>query len=422
MTKQKNILFLGGLRLEIEAVKIAHEMGARVLVADYYDEEHAPAKQYADESYLVSATDDEALFELAREKDVNAVFTGYSDALLPHYAKLCERLHLPAYCTQEQAELMTDKGLFKQCCRQYGVSSVFEYSASDIEANLVKYPVIVKPVDRSGSFGIRVCNNSAELKEGIATATNESRSGRYIVERYMTGDEAVLYYYMQDGEVYFAGMCDRYVNHEREDLAQLPTAYIFPSKHTEEHLKSTDKAIKEMLKGIGLKNGPLFLQAFIEDGRPVLYEPGYRLCGARDHAVFSGTNNIDMERLLLKLALNGSYSEDHIERNIDPFLFGKYACKLSPLLRQGTVCEIKGLDYMLNHPSVHRCYLNNNVGDTISEKVLGTLLQIAYRCYIVEDSMESLAKTITDIQNHVTYYDENGTSMMMSPFDASILL
>src|SRR5699024_7250057 len=107
----------------------------------------------------------------------------------------------------------------------------------------------------------------------------------------------VLYYYFQDGNPVFAGMCDRYVFKQASGLAQLPTAYIFPSRFTDNHLKQTDEKIKKMFRGIGMTNGPIFLQAFIEDGIPHIYEPGYRTNGAREQYIIGsvcGISSVDM--------------------------------------------------------------------------------------------------------------------------------
>lgn len=416
----KKLLILGGILSMIEVIQRAHEYGIHVTVTDYL--ENSPAKKYADKSFLISTTDVDAVVELCRKESIDGIYTGNVDLLLPYYADICEKTGLPCYGTKEHFKIMTDKKLFKDICRKYGVPTIHEYTLSDIKNNNIKYPVIVKPIDSSGSRGISICHNKDELESGIEKALSFSPSKQYIVEQYMTGDEVVLYYYFQDGNPVFIGMCDRYVDNEQQGVAQLPTAYIFPSKHLDDHLKNTDGLIKNMFKGLKMQNGPIFLQGFIENGIPYIYEPGYRTNGAREQYIFGSINNVDSVDMLLHFALTGRMSDINIEKISDPFIHGKYACKLSPLIKKGKVEQIVGLDDIIDYPSVVKVVLNNNVGDEITDDKIGTLQQVAYRAFIVEDSLSALKDTIDSIYRSVKYYDTNGSSMMLKEFDTSILL
>ena len=216
-------------------------------------------------------------------------------------------------------------------------------------------------------------------------------------------------------------MCDRYVFKQGESVAQLPTCYVFPSRYTDNHLKHTDGLIKKMLRGINLTNGPLFLQAFIKKDLPCLYEPGYRTNGAREQYIIgsiTGVNSVDM---LINYALTGKMAEYNIEEKIDPCLKGKYGCKLSPLIREGTIKRIEGLDVVESLPSVITTVLNNNIGDSIDDSNYGTLKQVAYRSFIVADSKTELEETIKQVLNSITFYDKNNKSMMLPFFDCSIV-
>lgn len=79
----------------------------------------------------------------------------------------------------------------------------------------------------------------------------------------MNGDEVISYYVMQDGNPIFVGMCDRYTHKEKKDLVQLPVSYIFPSKHINSYMKFSDKAVKNMIRGLGLKNGSIFFNVLL---------------------------------------------------------------------------------------------------------------------------------------------------------------
>ncbi len=418
--KGKRLLILGGIAAAIEICNRAHEFGIEVYVTDYLED--SPAKKYADKSFMVSTTDVDAVVELCKKERIDGVFTGNVDLLLPYYAQICAQLGLPCYGSLEHFKIMTDKKRFKDICKQYDVPVIPEYTANQIEDNDIEYPVLVKPIDSSGSRGISICCNPVELQEGIEKALSFSPSKSYLIEKYMTGDEVVLYYYFQNGTPIFIGMCDRYVNADQEGVAQLPTAYIFPSKYTKSHLMNTDNKIKNMFKGIKMQNGPIFLQAFIYNGIPCLYEPGYRLNGAREQYIMSSINGINSADMLIHFALTGEMADFDIEKKSNPYLAGKYACKLSPLIRTGTIARIEGLEQLNSMKSIVKVVLNNNVGDTVTDKNIGTLRQIAYRAFIVEDSLVALKETIDKIQSIVKYYDSDGNCMMLRMFDTDTLL
>ena len=420
--KQHRLLFIGGLFTEIEAVKIAREKGIYTVVADYYDADKAPAKLYADASTMTSATDVDALVEFAKENDIDSVFVGFSDLLLPYYADVCERLGVPSYGTREQFDVMANKDQFKRACVACGVPTVPEYDDVDSDSlDPALYPVIIKPVDSAGSRGISICNDSEELKRGIKHALDYSPSKKYIVERYMTGDEAVLYYYVQDGNPVFMGMCDRYTSHVQKGVAQLPLAYIYPSIHTQSHIDNADSLYKGFIRSLGIMNGPIFFQVFMDDGIPYVYEAGYRLCGAREHIIFDSVIGVGSQDMLIDFAVSGHFGTVDLEEVADPFMKGKIACKLSPLLKKGLIDHVVGMDEVLALPSVHALITNKVPGYEVKQSDLGTLFQIAYRCYIVEDTLEDMEKTINYIQSTIDFFDANGNSMLMPQFDTSLL-
>ena len=418
--KGKRLLILGGIPASIEICERAHEFGIEVYVTDYLVD--SPAKKYADKSFMVSATDVDAVVELCINENIDGIFTGNVDLLLPYYAQICEKLGLPCYGTLDHFRIMTDKKRFKSICKQYGVPVIPDYTKEQINNNDIDYPVLVKPIDSSGSRGISICHNTEELIIGINKALDYSPNKEFIVEKYMTGEEVVLYYYFQDGNPVFIGMCDRYVNSEQAGVAQLPVAYIFPSRFTETHIKLTDSKIKEMFRNVKMQNGPIFLQAFMNNGIPCVYEPGYRLNGAREQYIMSAVNELNSADMLIYFALTGKMADFPIDEKADPFLKHKYACKLSPLIRPGTIKRIEGIEVFDNLNSVKKVVYNNSVGDTIIDKNIGTLRQVAYRAFIVEDSIIALKETIDLIQNTVKYYDSNDECMMLRMFNTEILV
>lgn len=411
----KKILILGANPETVSLVLKAKEMGLYTIVTDY--DPNAFAKKYADQPENVNAIDVDALVELAKREQVSGVVVGVAEALLPTYCKVCEKLGMPAYSTAEVFEIMTRKDFFKDKCREYGVPTIREFSADDPDS--IVYPVIVKPVDGCSSKGITVCYSSDDLKAAVDHALEFSRSGKYIIEEYMTGDEVISYYVMQDGNPIFVGMCDRYTYKARKNLVQLPTSYIYPSRYIDSYIKYSDEAVKKMIKGLGLDNGSIFFQCFVDsEGIVRTYEPGFRLNGAQEHIIVSKVSGIDAKEMYINYALTGRVADKDLEPLSNPKP-AKISCKLSPIVKLGKISKIEGLDEIRAMDDVVDIRPSYNEGDTVTGE--GTLKQIVCRFFIVSDSKKALKEKIDDIQRVFRVYDEKGENMLIGLFDTEIL-
>lgn len=411
----KKILIMGANPETASLVIKAKEKGLITYVTDY--DPNAYAKMFADVPVNIDASHVDELVEFVGKEKIDAVLVGVAEALMPFYHEVCKRLNLPCFATLEQFKIMVSKDKFKQVCRKYDVPVVEEFSRDNLEA--VKFPVVVKPVDSCSSKGISVCKDRAELDNGIKKALSFSRSGSLLIEKYMTGEEVVIYYVIQDGEPSLVGMCDRYTNKEQKGVAQLPTAYIFPSKHLLRFIQEEDSKVCNMLKGMGLTNGVLFLQAFVDDdGLVRIYEPGFRLNGAQEHLIIGNITGVDAKELLLNFALTGSMGKS-VKGQDDPYIHGKWGCKLSPLVRIGKIEKLGGLEEIKKLDGVVSVNPSYRQGETVDG--YGTLKQIICRFFIVAETKEKLKETIDKIYRKLEVLDENGNSMLMTPFDSNII-
>lgn len=419
----KKLLVLAGHAISsCEIVEYAKSQGAHVIVTDYLDQIDSPAKQLADEDWMISTADVDLLEKRVREYGIDGIFTGTNDFHIERAIELCERLNLPFYCTREQWDICNNKQRFKQLCRNHDISVIPEYRLTHefLRADLdkIQYPVILKPVDSGGSRGISVCCKENELIDAYNKALSYSTSKRVIIERYMNGTEVVLYYTIQDGYVSLSAMCDRYTSREQIGLAPLPTAYIFPSRHLNTYLKQDHENVQKMYQSIGLKNGFIFLQAFIDDGRICCYEMGCRIAGAQGHKIISAVNGINALQMLVNYHLTGNMSGWDVKVADNP-MFAKMACKLTPLVKIGKISRIIGLDEIENMQEVTEIVPVHKEGDIVDKE--GTLDQILARIFLVADNKYSLATAINQIQNTLQVKDENGQNMLLTGFDTRIL-
>ncbi|MGI6328764.1 MAG: hypothetical protein ACOX1I_07415 [Dethiobacteria bacterium] len=66
--KGKKLLIMGGPALACDIVKKARLLGIYTIVTDWYPESLSPAKKIADESFMISTSDVDAVVSLIRQE------------------------------------------------------------------------------------------------------------------------------------------------------------------------------------------------------------------------------------------------------------------------------------------------------------------------------------------------------------------
>ena len=86
--KEKKLLILGGSALMIDPVLKAKSMGIYTIVTDLHGIERCPAKRIADEYWDISLMDYDTLVPLIKQKGIDGILTGFTDAFLLAYQHL----------------------------------------------------------------------------------------------------------------------------------------------------------------------------------------------------------------------------------------------------------------------------------------------------------------------------------------------
>lgn len=418
--ENKRLLILGGMRISCEIVRKAKEMGVFVGVTDYNPPEKSPAKQIADISHMVSTTDVDAIVALIKEEKYDGVFTGFVDILLPFYAEICKKAGLPALATKEQYDIYIDKKKYKKMLGKYGIPVPKEFIVSSIHDEriaLIRYPVVVKPADSSGARGIQVCKAEFELEAAMKDAIEFSRTGSVIIEEFLNGPEATVFWMMQDGEPYFIGMGNRHVeNNQEEGVIALPVGYTYPSVHTGKYIETMVPSMSKMLKDTGIKNGLLFLQCIIDDGTPKVYDLGLRLTGSLEYHMFEQTNGFNPLEMMIRFALTGSEG-DTISKKIDPYLKGRYGWNVSFLMKPGVIDKIIGYERIKHISGVIDAVIAHDIGEEITINDRGLLKQICCRVIGCSDTIDDMHDAVTMITSSYHVLDEKGDDLLLPALD-----
>ncbi|MGD9160048.1 MAG: hypothetical protein PVG39_16660 [Desulfobacteraceae bacterium] len=418
----KKLMILGGNAETGVLVETANSMGIYTIVVDPNPE--SPAKKKSSKSYNVDGMDVPGLVDVARKENVDGILVGVADILVESYQKICERLGFPCYASESIIRSLTRKDCFREICSEYGVKGIPIYN---LDSNLnqedlekIKYPVMVKPIDNGGGVGMSICSNENELKNGIKLALKNSLKKIFMVERYMTCDDMLAYYTFKDGEAYLSAIADRITTKEQGKTSPVCIAATYPSKHVDEYFRNIHPNMCRLFKGIGIKNGVLNVQFFVEDGRFYAYDPGFRLQGEAPHLIINAVNGFDHRKMLINYALTGSMGIDDLSVRNDYLLKGKYAGSLWVLLKEGRIGKISGLIELENDPDVIFVMKRFQEGDFVTKSMVGTERQVLARIYVVCDSKDQYIDKIKKIEQRLDIRDESNVNMVLTLFNPEL--
>jgi len=271
----KTILILGGSEFQVPLIQAAKQLGLYVITCDYLPDN--PGHALADKYLNVSTADKDAVLQVAIDHKIDSIATFASDPAIPTIGYVVEHLGLPGISARA-AESFSHKGLFRQVLKQAGLKTPSFYlteSASIPLGLLDKKPYIVKPVDSSGSKGVRLSTGTqSNIVECIKYALSFSRSHRCIIEEYLEGPQVHGDGFLQDGKLIAGYFGDQYFYTQSDSF--IPISTRWPTVHADIH-QQLKRQLEQLAAHTGYLNGPINVEARLNrDNELYLIEVGAR--------------------------------------------------------------------------------------------------------------------------------------------------
>ena len=263
----KKILLLGGSAQQIVAIETAKRLGYETILCDYLTDN--PGQFVADRFYLVSTTDKKAVLEVAGKEKVSGILAYASDPAAPTAAYVAEKMGLPGN-PYESVEILCNKDLFRKFLKENGFSAPTscgfgsKKEALGAQSNF-RYPVIVKPVDSSGSKGATVLPSADFLEEALDFAFSFSRCHRVIVEQFIEKKHPYLVggdIFVRDGKIILWGLLNCHRDQNVNPL--VPVGKSYPLKLQEEDLQNVKETLTRMAEKLGIRNGSMNVELVVD--------------------------------------------------------------------------------------------------------------------------------------------------------------
>lgn len=239
----RKIAIIGASYLQLPLVQKCKEMGIETHCFAWA--KGAVCKDVCDYFYDISTLEKEKILIVCQDIKIDGIMTIASDIAVPTVCYVAEKMNLIGNRFSD-SEITTDKFLMRNAFINYGIRSPkYQLIKSRLELkNLknLKFPLIVKPTDRSGSRGVQKVNNKSQLEDAIEFALAESFSGQAIVEEFIEGFEVSVESISWKGVHYVLAITDKITSGE-PDFVEL-----------QHHQPSTlEKEVQEKIKECTLK-------------------------------------------------------------------------------------------------------------------------------------------------------------------------
>lgn len=254
----KKILLLGGSAQQVVAIETAKKLGYFTVLCDFLIDN--PGQYKADKFYLVSTTDKKAVLEVAQKEQVNGVLAYASDPAAPTAAYVAEKMKLPG-SPYKSVEILCNKDKFRTFLKENGFCTPeakgyadINEALEDIKRDYFKFPIIVKPVDSSGSKGVSRIDSYEQAENLLEYAMSYSRSHRIIVEEFV---EKYGYQIAGDGLSIDGKLAFRYFANDHFDERCknpfVPIAASFPYNMPDDVQVKIHNTIQRLLTLLGMR-------------------------------------------------------------------------------------------------------------------------------------------------------------------------
>ncbi|QNM06858.1 ATP-grasp domain-containing protein [Qiania dongpingensis] len=308
----KKIMSLGGNYYQMTAVKAAKRLGYHVIDVDYLPDN--PAHKYADEYYNISTLDKKAVLELARKLQIDGIMSYGSDVSAPTAAYVAEILGLPTN-PLTSVEILTRKDRFRDFLKENdfrvpkSMDIIDVKEAKDFLCELGR-PIMIKPVDASGSKGVSKVISIGEVEDAFREAKSYSKCGNIIAEEFVqrsnyqiAGDA-----FLVDGEIRIFGLANEHFDRLCNPL--VPIGESFPAKISTKKTEIARSEIQRVMSLLNMKQGAINLDfMFDENGELFILELGPRNGGNLITDAIKEACGVDLGEYTVKAAVGENISD-----------------------------------------------------------------------------------------------------------------
>lgn len=273
----RDLAVIGASYLQLPLIEKAKELGYTTHVFAWAAGDVGEAA--ADHFYPISIREKEAILRQCRQIGICGVCSIASDLAVVTVNHVAHHLGLAGNSLEATAR-STNKHLMRKAFEHGGdpsPKSILVDAGTGLSGLALRYPVIVKPTDRSGSRGIFKLETPDGLAGAVAASLAESLEHKALIEEYVEGQEYSVEYISYQGAHHFLAMTLKYTTGAPHFIE---TGHLQPAPVSDETLARVKKIVTHALDTLGIWNSASHTELKIApDGRIRLIEIGGRMGG-----------------------------------------------------------------------------------------------------------------------------------------------
>ncbi|NEO12170.1 MULTISPECIES: ATP-grasp domain-containing protein [unclassified Moorena] len=353
-------MIIGATWEQVPLIETAKHQGHTVLATD--PNPNAVGLALADETAILQPRDLNQALAIAKKHQIQGVTADECD--YSHYAAtfISASLGLP-HAGMAAAQVTTNKRWMRERCREHHILQprfVPCRTMDDVNlaADLIGFPLIIKPTDNRGSFGVHKLDRAEQLEAAYLDALMNAHSREILVEAYIEGIHITVDGCVdQTGQHHNLGIASKQVTPGEKPII---TEVLYPAAISEEMTNHVLKTNNKVVEALGITNGATHSEYIVDEkGRCFLLETANRGGGVLTSGkIIPEISGVNISELLIANALGEPY-EVHSQLN-------KQAAMLTFFVfESGTVKAISGIEEAENIPGVLHLQLRIKPGDVL---------------------------------------------------------
>lgn len=297
----KKIAIIGASYLQEPLISKAKELGIETHVFAWAAND--VGEKIADRFYPISIVEKDEILAKCKEIGVNGICSIASDLAMVTVNYVAEKMGLVGNGTVSSA-MSTNKHKMRIAFENNGDPSPksFLLEKGDHIPGDLSYPVIVKPIDRSGSRGVTKVYAAEQLDEAIGRAMEQGFAKAVVVEEYAEGQEYSIECVSYKGVHHMLAITLKYTT---GDPHFIETGHLEPAPIDDDLRAVIQETVFHALDSLEIKYGASHSEIKIDkNGNIKIIEIGARMGG--DHIgslLVMHSTGIDFVKAVLQIAL-----------------------------------------------------------------------------------------------------------------------
>lgn len=275
----KKIAIIGASYLQNPLILKAKELGYETHVFAWQCGDIG--EKTADYFYPISIIEKDLILEKCKEIGVDGVCSIGSDLANIVVSYIASSMGLVSN-TVEATRLSTDKHAMRDAFEKNGDPSPKSLVVDKdfcLATSGLRFPIIVKPADRSGSRGIAKLESADRFEEAVERARSESFSGVVLAEEFFQGNEYSVEYISWKGKHHFLSITEKFTSGAPMFIEK---GHLEPARVSASVEKKVKRVVEHALDGLGVEYGASHSELKINaDGEIAIIEVGSRMGGDR---------------------------------------------------------------------------------------------------------------------------------------------